>query len=85
MKTLDNQAQRDKCKQLKEVQMKLLLNKMQHKLTLNQVVRHNNKIMTQIKMQIWMELAMVPVEQVMEMLVLVPVDHPLHEMFDLIF
>ena len=68
--------------QLKEDKMKLLLNKTQHKQILNQVVRLNNKIMTQIKMPIWMELAMVPVEQVLDTLVLVLVDHPLHEMFD---
>jgi hypothetical protein len=61
----------------KEAMLKLL-NKMLHKLILNQVVTLlNNKIMTHPKMRIWitmMELAMVLVEQVPEMPVLV--DHP---------
>jgi len=62
---------------LKEAMLKLL-NKMLLKLILNQVVTLlNNKIMTHPKMRIWitmMELAMVLVEQVLEMQVLV--DHP---------
>jgi len=67
--------------------MKMLKLKMQLKPTLNQVVRPNNKIMMAKMMLIWItitELAMVPEEQVLEEM-LVPEDHPLHEMFDSIF
>jgi hypothetical protein len=70
--------------QLKEDKMKMPKLRM-HKPRPNQVVKTNNKIMMVKMTRIWitmtelMELVEL-VEQVQEMVV--PEDHPLHEMFD---